>query len=380
MKKLVLWLSLICVPVGAQILSAIFFQNAASPWINAHSITIDHTKVPNTDQTNYPLYIGGTYSWLAVAGSGGQVQHTTTCCANTETVPADLIFTTDSACTNKVAGWDIPYYVTTTGAIEAHVNVASVSHTVDTVIYACTNNPAVSTFQTTYTSAWNANYIGVWHFGDNTALDLHDSTTGGSNGTNNNVTLAAGKLVGGAVTLNGTNGWAQIGANVTALQPAQLTVQAWFKPNGAQAGFATYVNQGYSNPRGNPFYSYALSSGHTAGETDVALGHAGGSPAWVEAGTCSSGVWCLMAGTFDGTTEKGYKSGVYSGFSLTPGSISYTSTGQMRFGANDTGGELATGTLDEVRISNKDRGADWLLTESNNQSSPSTFYTVASVR
>jgi hypothetical protein len=38
--------------------------------------------------------------------------------------------------------------------------------------------------------------------------------------------------------------------------------------------------------------------------------------------------------------------------------------------------EYYDGLLDEVRISTTVRSADWVATEYNNQSSPSTFYTV----
>src|SRR6185503_17837001 len=41
----------------------------APPTMNGYSyqraITIDHTKVPNTDQTNFPMLISGVYSYLA---------------------------------------------------------------------------------------------------------------------------------------------------------------------------------------------------------------------------------------------------------------------------------------------------------------------------
>jgi Concanavalin A-like lectin/glucanases superfamily len=36
------------------------------------------------------------------------------------------------------------------------------------------------------------------------------------------------------------------------------------------------------------------------------------------------------------------------------------------------------GTIDEVRVSSYARSADWIVTEYNNQNSPSTFYTVGS--
>ena len=57
------------------------------------SVTIDHTKVPNTDQTNFPVLISGIYSYLATVANGGNVQN-----AN----GYDVIFTSDSSCTTKL--------------------------------------------------------------------------------------------------------------------------------------------------------------------------------------------------------------------------------------------------------------------------------------
>jgi len=57
------------------------------------AITIDHTKVPNTDQSNFPVLISGTYSYLATVPNSGNVQN-----AN----GYDVIFTSDAACTTKL--------------------------------------------------------------------------------------------------------------------------------------------------------------------------------------------------------------------------------------------------------------------------------------
>jgi hypothetical protein len=51
------------------------------------TITIDHTKVPNTNESNFPVLISGTYSYLATVSTGGNVQN-----AN----GYDVIFTSDT--------------------------------------------------------------------------------------------------------------------------------------------------------------------------------------------------------------------------------------------------------------------------------------------
>jgi len=58
----------------------------------SRSITIDHTKVPNTDQSNFPVLISGTYSYLKTLANGGNVQN-----AN----GYDIIFAFDSICSTE---------------------------------------------------------------------------------------------------------------------------------------------------------------------------------------------------------------------------------------------------------------------------------------
>jgi hypothetical protein len=51
------------------------------------TITIDHTKAPNTNQSNFAVLISGTYSYLGTVSTGGNVQN-----AN----GYDVIFTSDT--------------------------------------------------------------------------------------------------------------------------------------------------------------------------------------------------------------------------------------------------------------------------------------------
>ena len=49
----------------------------AQGWSNGYSyrraITISHTKVPTTDQTDFPVLVSGTFSYLATTANGGNV-------------------------------------------------------------------------------------------------------------------------------------------------------------------------------------------------------------------------------------------------------------------------------------------------------------------
>ena len=71
------------------------------------TITIDHTKIPNTDQSNFPLLISGTYSYLATVANGGNVQN-----AN----GYDVIFTSDLGCATKL-DHEVQSYSAVSGSI-----------------------------------------------------------------------------------------------------------------------------------------------------------------------------------------------------------------------------------------------------------------------
>ena len=77
-----------------------------------------------------------------------------------------------------------------------------------------------------------------------------------------------------------------------------------------------------------------------------------------------------------------YQSGVTNGtlcyadgqLKLTTTMTINAQTNPMDIGEGGFNGQLFTGTIDEARFSTSVRSADWIKTEYNNQSSPSTFY------
>src|ERR1051325_4558354 len=82
-------------------------HSQGSGYAYRRTITIDHTKVPNTDQTNFPVLISGTYSYLATTTNGGNVQN-----AN----GYDVIFASDAAGTTKL-NHEVETYTAANGAV-----------------------------------------------------------------------------------------------------------------------------------------------------------------------------------------------------------------------------------------------------------------------
>jgi hypothetical protein len=90
-----------------------------------------------------------------------------------------------------------------------------------------------------------------------------------------------------------------------------------------------------------------------------------------------SGVWCLIAMTWDGTTVRTYKNGQQvdaRGWS-DPGTLA----NQINLGDRNIAGtdsDYWQGFLDEFRVSGVARSPSWVLANYNNQWSPSTFYSL----
>ncbi|TLX79080.1 MAG: LamG domain-containing protein [Thaumarchaeota archaeon] len=88
----------------------------------------------------------------------------------------------------------------------------------------------------------------------------------------------------------------------------------------------------------------------------------------------SQGKWYYAVFTWNGTTNILYINGTRVGSSTTAHQSGTPSS--FYVGTYSSLSELFNGNLDEIRISNIARSANWIATEYNNQASPSTFFTV----
>lgn len=363
-------------------------------WAHVHSISIDHTKVGSSNSSSFPVYVGGTYSWLATTAHGGQINNTTTCCANTETVPADLIFTSDSGCLTLLTGWDIPTYNATSGLIEAFVNVPTVSSSVDTTIYACTGNSLITTYQGNYTLTWNSNYKGVWHFGDGTTLDLHDSTANANTCTNTNAVTATTPLLltGGAANfVRASSQFLGCGTGSSLNITGALQMEALFNepslPNSSQIPVI------FSNS-GNFVNGYDLLEQPNAGAAAQWMyGQADNASTQATTIDTSTGTTPPVAGVNTFVVTR-YDNGGINHFDLIQNGVLESnktisagalgsSTSAFEIGRNpaSVGYNLYwNGVLDEIRVLNKFESNDWITAQNNNFSNPATFYTVTSIR
>jgi hypothetical protein len=163
---------------------------ASGYYCYSRAITIDYSKVPNTNQTNFPVYLSLTnYSDLNTSANGGAVINPS---------GYDIIFTSDAAGKNLL-NFEQENYSASTGTLNYWVRIPTVSHiTPGTTFYMFYGNPNINSFQGSAASVWDSNYLGVWDLPNGGALTTNDSTANQNNGTNQGATASAGKIVGGA--------------------------------------------------------------------------------------------------------------------------------------------------------------------------------------
>jgi hypothetical protein len=325
------------------------------------AITISHSKVPNTDQTNFPVSISGTYSYLATAANGGAVQN-----AN----GYDIVFTSDAAGANPLS-FEREKYVAATGEVDFWVRIPTLSHTADTAIYMWYGNASVVTDQAAPAQVWDSYYEGVWHFANGTALSGNDSTSNGFALTNNGSTPATPGQIDGAASFNGTNQDLTNGA-LSIAAGSSITISYW--------NFVATAN-------------LQSSSAFTIGGADLPNRIQAHSPwtdkvlYWDYGNDLGGG---RVSADYTSYLDKwSYVALVYNaGSSLHAiylnGAAVSTSTNSNAPFSTETGIDIGhwaqvgyqKGNLDEFRVSNVARSADWIATEYNNQSSPGAFYTI----
>ncbi len=329
-------------------------------YANERTITLNHTKVPNTDQANFPVLIAGTYSFLATTANGGKVQSPN---------GWDIIFSSDAAGNNKL-DHEIESYDPATGTINFWVRVPLLSHLADTVIYVQYGSGSVLTSQENKTGVWDSNYQMVLHMGE-AAAPYHDSTSNeymGANGALGPPAQAAGKI-GEGQSFGGYIAFSQSPSPAGA-----ITLEAWVQTSesGQRGVLGKWGNDGSSN--GDEAYQMMYSGGfpgfnfNSTDGTSVNLSNNT---------TINDGNWHHVVAAAPATGNAFiYTDGVQTASVSNTHPLLATTSDRFLVGASglDTlSFPVMTGSLDEVRISSSARSGDWVATEYNNQNSPSTF-------
>jgi len=333
--------------------------------------TINSSQITGTI-SNYTQRIVGTFPEFATVANGGQVQHTTT--DSGITVPADLIFTTDTGA-SSLTNWKFAAYDSTTGFIDALVLRTSAA--VGSTIYAFVGNNSVSSFQGNTGCAFSSNVKFYGPFADGTTFrstNFACSGIGGS-GSASNISATSGQLGGGG-SFNGTNSSYDLGDASTHF--SNLTACAWVNPTSG-GGQLQIWNKGYD--AGSNHAEFQL--GFTVGGNNIEFGTYNGTfHGATSSGTAANSTWTHVCGTYDGSTFKVYINGALDASNADAVGFQTNEFSFYEIGAsycNGCGGLglFFPGKIDEPVLANADMTAAWIGALYKNGLSSSGFATMS---
>ncbi len=337
------------------------WYSTSGTWQFRKRITIDHTKVPTADKSNFPVLISLTDPALQQAQSSGN----------------DILFTSVNGTTKL--NHEIKTFTQSTGNLIAWVQVPTLATATDTVLYMYYGNPT-ATSQQAANNTWNdggSNYYkAVWHMTE-TSGNVSDSTSNSNTGTPTGTTSVTGKM-GNARFFNGTSDFIQVGDNnsIDIGSSVDLTIEMWIKSTQARVAgqYPMFIDKEVLSPtrQGYQMYLHQDSVDSWGGE----VRSAGTSGALSEATNIADGSWHFVVMKRSGANVYAFRNGAQVNSNAAPtGDLS--NTNNLFMGKRSDSDDYYGGFEDEVRISATARSDDWIATEYNNQSSPSTFFSVS---
>lgn len=352
-------------------------------WGYRKKITIDASKVSGASSFfSFPVLINTTDTDWKDTTNGGNVG---------KSDGGDILFTASDGTTRL--DHEIEKYDSATGELVTWVEVTTLQASSNTDIYIYYGNSGASDQQNAE-GVWGSNYLMVQHLqetGDGTAGEFVDSTSNnndgqGGGGTGSKVPSGTSSgRVDGAQVFDDTAPSDYIDvANSSSLNNSgsgfsDLTLSLWVKTddNSLATQYALSKDGSGANS-GDASFVYD-SSLCTADRWCFYAQH----PSTVvleSTGSAVNDTWYYVAVVIDSNTGYLYIDGTqHDTTGSFPGDI-WDNTTNLQIGSviNGTVGFDFSGTIDEVRVINTPRSLDWVKTEYNNQSSPGTFYSVAS--
>jgi cysteine-rich repeat protein len=362
---------------------------AAAEFSYYKTISVDRTKVGTasapTTLSNYPMLFSVTDSSLKTVANGGRVQ---------SSKGYDIIFrgtdaTTCGGTTACTFSHEIEKYVPTTGQLIAWVNVPVLktqTNSSNTSFEILFGNVSISTSTERVPFTWDSSFTGVWHLGPNstgTALQPTDSTSNANDGTPVGATTTTGEIGSGAAT-NGSSSYVSFdsGSSLNIGSGNSFTYSVWVKTTDADGAIFSLRSSTTDSPVLDVMVGMDGASTN-ANKLMALVRDDGGSGLGDAVGSSTSftdGNWHLVNVTRSGTTLHVYDNTSLAGTATISSSAissdlrnlgtegrwvqdSYTAASNEYLGA----------TFDELRASTTARSLDWITTDYNSQSSPSTF-------
>ena len=324
-------------------------------WKYRKELTVNSSQVPS-DLVNFPILVSITDSNLSTdAQSNGH----------------DILFTDDA---RTKLNHEIELYNHSNGQLIAWVNVPHLSGTKDTRLYIYYGNPDCDN-QENVSGTWDSHYLAVHHFSETTGQHI-DSTAYGNDTVMVNVTLqgSATGVVGGANYFDGTADFIQLPAQASAAGKTEVTIEMWIKPD-----TWTLTNTMYDEWNASNYWQFTITQNkfYTRDTSTGTTGTRNNDLAWTT--TPATGSWHHIA--FWYSVSNNAKKLFLNGAQDASTSVSIDQLTSVRNTSSPRIGYASDGTnysgyLDEFRISNTARSADWILTTYATISNTTTFISI----
>ncbi|KPJ58601.1 MAG: hypothetical protein AMJ46_13950, partial [Latescibacteria bacterium DG_63] len=339
-------------------------------------ITIDYTKVGLDNSgsiSNFPVLINITgESDLKAVTNGGHVYSQD---------GWDIVFRDSAGRRHRYH--EIEYYDPCAGDLIAWVKIPSLSKENDTVIWMYYGLPAIAQKTEKPEEVWHTDdgWRGVWHLKEDeadSAPQYTDSTSNTNNGTAvlmDSANPVAGRIYNAQTFVDMTKNRINCGNHNSLESTGDRTVEAWVKTTNSNNEAAVIAAKWGDSATKQWYWLGKLDDSEIRFYVDA--------DQYV---TCplsliNDGDWRHVVGTFNDTTDKIriYVDGDQKNEADWAGT-DQTVAVEFWIGNNpglaDPQDQEWVGEIDEVRVSNVARSADWIKTCSNNQGSPSTFYSM----
>jgi hypothetical protein len=268
--------------------------------------------------------------------------------------------------------YEIEKWLPGTGELVAWVMLPEVSATEDTVFFVLYGDPDQAQ-PVNAEDVWTNGFDAVWHLSQDPGSGETGAITdsrGDHDGTARNMDssdLVVGHI-GDGIDFDGSNDEITFVNSISGNTPH--TISAWVSQRTTGSNDAVVV-LGTGSPN-RARWLYSARNGNT-----VAFGFYAND--LVSGNNIENDGWTLLHWTYDGNTSRLYVNGEQEGPSDASGSVDTQGTdgriGNVPSAAFGSAMNL-NGQADEVRIATAARPQEWIQTEFNNQSNPSTFYAV----
>ena len=341
--------------------------------------------------SNYPILFSVTDASLKTTTNLGHVRN-----AN----GYDIIFRGEDAttCGGPTActfAHEIEKYDGTTGQLIAWVKIPGLktqTAAASTSIKILYGNMAISTTTAQRTSVWDASFKSVWHLNQDptgTAPQMKDSTSNANDGTSTALTTAAAE-VGSGVSTDGSTSFMAFnsGSSLNTGAGGAFTYSTWINTSDTFGSLLSFRRSTDGNPVIDIMVGFDGSMMASGSLLALVRDDTGGLGE-VNGGAINDSTWHYVTVTRSGSTVTLYLDKTSMGTSSDSGAAitsDIRNLGREGYWATITpayttaGNQLLAATFDEVRASNTARSIDWVTTDFNAQSSPSTFISPRAAR